>query len=244
VVVACLLLILSFHLTFMRYMVDGVGLVLRVPEYPALYLRAKTMALFRWIDAGEEMRHRINALEKENLLLRTTLARSSLLEEDLPSSPSLLSAKVLLRHPAYWWDEIKIDAGSSRGVQPGAPVLFRGYLIGRVQRVSSFDAWIRLITSKSFSIPAAVEDTRDLGVLTGSGEGEILLRYVPEERSLPLGSSVITALLDEDFPPGIPIGILADKGAAAFGGFRSYTVRSGVPLSKLYSVQVMIRDRE
>jgi rod shape-determining protein MreC len=240
-VVASLLLLLSFHLPFMRYVVDGVSLALRIPEYPALYLRARGITLFRWFESGEEMRRRMDTLERENLLLRTMLARKALLEDEAPpaSTPTLLSARVLLRHPQNWWEEIKIDVGASRGVRPGAPVLFQGHLVGRVRQVQPFDAWVRLITSRSFSIPAVVEDTRDLGVLTGSGEGQILLRYVPEERSLPLGSSVITSLLDEDFPPGIPIGILGEEGSTSFGGFRSYRVRSGVPLSKLYVVQVM-----
>jgi rod shape-determining protein MreC len=146
---------------------------------------------------------------------------------------------VLARRPAEWWDEIKIDAGSAREVVPGAPVLYKGILVGRVHRVNRFDAWVRLITSRNFSIPVTVEDTRDLGVLTGNGEGEVLLQYIPEERALPLHSSVVTALLDESFPPGIPVGLLGER-RAAFGGFRSYTILPGAPLSRLYRVQVMI----
>ncbi len=245
-VVACLLLLLSFHLPFMRYVVDGVSLTLRIPEYPALYLRARGTTFLRWLQSGESMRRRVDALERENIRLRILLAQHSLEEEELTtsSSPSLVSARVLLRHPLNWWEEIKIDAGASRGVRIGAPVLFQGHLVGRVRQVQPFDAWVRLITSRSFSIPAAVEDTRDLGVLTGSGEGQILLRYVPEERTLPVGSSVITSLLDEDFPPGIPIGVLTERGSASFGGFRSYTIRSGVPLTRLYGVQVMVQKEE
>ncbi len=243
-VVACLLLLLSFHMPFVRYMVDGAALLLRLPEYPALFLRGKVTELYRWIESGEEIQQRVALLEKQNILLRTTLARYALYrneEEESPSSPSFVTASVLVRHPSSWWEEIKIDMGTLQGVRPGSPVLYGGYLVGRVRRAGRFDAWVRLITSRNFSIPVTVEDTRDLGVLGGNGEGEVFLQYIPEERSLPLQSPVVTALLDEGFPPGIPVGVLGEP-RSLLGGFRSYLVYPGVPLSKLYRVSVMIGE--
>lgn len=241
VVVACLLLLLSFHMPFVRYMVDGAAILLRLPEYPALFLRERVTGFYRWIESGEDMQRRMDLLEKQNLLLRTTLARYTLYrnEEETTPLPSLLTASVLVRHPSSWWEEIKIDIGTLQGVRPGSPVLYGGYLVGRVHRAGRFDAWVRLITSRNFSIPVTVEDTRDLGVLGGNGEGEIFLQYIPEERSLPLRSPVVTALLDEGFPPGIPVGVLGEP-RNLLGGFRSYLVHSGVPLSRFYRVSVMI----
>ncbi len=113
-----------------------------------------------------------------------------------------------------------------------------GALVGKVSRVESNSAWIELLTSPSLYIPVVVEETRDLGVLNGEGDGNIWLLYVPAEKKLRIGMNLSTALVSEQLPPGIPIGKISGVGSE-IGGYRIYKLSLNADLSKLYKVKVI-----
>lgn len=94
-----------------------------------------------------------------------------------------------------------------------------------------------MITSSSFLIAAAVDETRDLGVINGDDRGNLTLLYVPEERKLKNGMGVSTSLMGRHVPPGIPIGrVIGAKESK--DGFLPISIQAGAHLTQLYSVEV------
>ena len=213
---------------------DLTGLVMRVPEWPARILRN---AVARTVDlaAGERaLRERIDRLEKENLSLRGLLQTTI----NFGLGPSVQEGHVTLRPPAAWWSEVRIDRGLRDGIRPGMGATQGGALVGKVSKVESNSAWIELLTSSSLYIPVVVEETRDLGVLNGEGDGNVWLLYVPAEKNLRIGMNVSTALVSEQLPPGIPIGKVSGTGSE-IGGYRLYKLTLNADLSRLYKVKVI-----
>lgn len=213
---------------------DLTGLVMRIPEWPARMFRNTVV---RTVDlaAGERsLRERIDRLEKENLSLRGLLQTTI----NFGSGLGVQEGHVTLRPPAAWWSEIRIDRGFKDGIRPGMGATQEGALVGKVSRVEATSSWIELLTSSALYIPVVVEETRDLGVLNGEGNGNVWLLYVPAEKNLRIGMGVSTALVSEQLPPGIPIGKVSGIGDE-IGGYRLYRLALNADLSRLYKVKVV-----
>lgn len=213
---------------------DLTGLVMRGPEWPARTVRNVVVQAID-LAAGERvLRERIDRLENENISLRGLLQTTI----NFGSGLGVREGHVTLRPPAGWWSEVRIDRGAKDGIRPGMGATQNGALVGKVSRVESNSSWIELLTSSSLYIPVVVEETRDLGVLNGEGNGKVWLLYVPAEKKLRVGMGVSTALVSEQLPPGIPIGKVSAIGSE-IGGYRLYGLSLDADLSRLYKVKVL-----
>ena len=176
-----------------------------------------------------------NRLELANRVMSEELQKAGI--KVSPLKEGKITAKITLRYPDDWWQGFRIDKGSRDGIKEGAAATSEGFLIGRVTRVAPNYSWVHMITSSSFLIAAAVDETRDLGVINGDDKGNLTLLYVPEERGLKVGMGVSTSLMGRHVPPGIPIGrIIGAKESK--DGFRPVMIQAGAHLTQLYSVEV------
>ena len=216
--------------------VNFVGNVLYVPEYPARILRQGALDLFNWFTKRNELIQRLNQLSQENVRLRMINAEIMTQRVHLNTNTNLSSAQLILRAPNAWWNEVRINGGKKDGLTVGEAVFNEGYLIGRISSVEEDKAWVELITSSSLMLPAVVEETRDIGVICGDGKGNVWLQFVPDNRGIELGMNVSTALVGDKLPSGLRIGKISEESAVSPNGFRSIRINIGADLSKLYSV--------
>lgn len=218
-----------------HFEVDVVNSILAYPERPALKLRDAVKYGSNWLLERKGLKARVTALELRNRELVEALQR-----ENIPLSPaglSYVSARVTLRYPDAWWQEIRVDKGAKDCVERGAAVTSEGYLVGRVSRVGNDFAWVELITSSTFLTAATIDETRDLGVVNGDDRGNLTLLYIPEERKPKKDMKISTSLMSEHIPPGIPIGLTMDEKPAK-EGFTPIAIQSGAHLTQLYSVEI------
>lgn len=224
------------NLGISKVVVDLLGGMLSIPEYPAVVLRG---VLLEWQDQSRgrrELEEEVARLRAENagLRIRDALLANEALVAELDVGTG--RARVTLRAPMSWWNEVRIDRGAQDGVVEGMPVFHQGYLAGRVSSVSLLSSWAELLTSPSLMVPAVVQETRELGVVVGDGEGAVLLKYIPAGRGTLTGMQLDTALIGEQLPPGLPIGRIAEELDATPDGYVTYRVEPGADLSRFYSV--------
>ena len=231
------LLGISSSLGIVKNIVDLWGTLLSVPEYPAVVMREMYLDWRAWTRDKNSLNKEVKQLREENAQLRIELAKltgGKIYSDDKNSESK--TARVTLRAPMSWWNEIRIDRGEIDKITQGLPVFNDGYLIGRVSTVSSMSSWAELITSPSFMIPAVIEETRELGVVAGDGNGIVLLRYIPVGRGVKAGMKVSTAMIGEQLPPGLPIGKIAGEVSSGSDGYATYRIDPGADLSRFYTV--------
>ena len=216
-------------------MVDGVNNVLYYPEKPAIELRNIVKYSSNWVLERSSLQERVTRLELANRAMTEELQKSGI--KVLPIKEGKVTAKITLRYPDDWWQGFRIDKGSRHGIKEGAAVTSEGFLIGRVIRADPDHSWVQMITSSSFLIAAAVDETRDLGVINGDDRGNLTLLYVPEERGLKGGMGVSTSLMGRHVPPGIPIGRIIGS-MESKDGFKPMMIQAGAHLTQLYSVEI------
>jgi len=225
-----------------RYVcIDGTNTLLYIPEWPSMALRNVLKYSSNWVLERETLHERVSKLEAENQKMSAALQLTG--AKPAVSAAMFIPARVTLRYPEEWWREIRIDKGRANKVKEGAAVTSDGYLIGRVTRVGAHYAWVELITSASFLIAVAVDETRDLGVVNGDDKGNLALLYIPEDRKIKPGMNISTSLMSDEIPPGLPIGtiIAADK---VKEGFVPMKVKAGAHLTQMYNVEVFSSGAE
>ncbi|MCL2767161.1 MAG: rod shape-determining protein MreC [Synergistaceae bacterium] len=218
------------------HIVNFISNILYIPEYPARVLRYAALDLSGWFFGKSELIQRINLLSQENTKLRMINSEIMTQRILLDINSNLESAQVVLRAPNAWWNELRINGGRKDGLTIGEAVFKEGYLVGRISSVEENFAWVELITSSSLMLPAVVDETRDIGVICGDGEGNVWLQFVPENRGIEKEMSVSTALVGDKLPSGLRIGKISGESSISPNGFRSVRIDIGADLSKLYSV--------
>lgn len=218
------------------YITNFVCNVLYLPEYPALALRHAALDFSDWYSDKNNLITRISRLTRENEKLRMLNAEIMNKKILIDVESDLESAKVILRVPTAWWNEIRINAGKKNGLKLGGAVFKEGFLVGRISSVEEDSAWVELITSSSLMLPAVIEETRDIGVICGDGEGNVWLQFIPENRGIEREMNVSTALVGDKLPSGLRIGKISEERSFSPNGFHSIRINIGADMSRLYSV--------
>ncbi len=224
---------------FFKGAVDFVGAILRYPEYPAVFIETTAREFVVWFAERQGLQERLKSLKEENEHLRLVWSMENARNLRRELDGFVRYARITLREPLSWWSEVRINKGRDDGVVVGAPALHNGFLAGRVSSVESGFAWVELLSSSSLMIPVVIEETRDLGVVAGDGDGGVWLLYVPENRMLRGGMRVSTAMVSEALPPGIPLGSLADERRETSDGYTAWRVLPGASLSQLYALEIL-----
>jgi len=152
-------------------------------------------------------------------------------------------ASVVLRDPANWWHTIQIDLGKRDGLVENLPVLTSDGLVGRVSSVGYTRSQVVLIDDPNCRVSARVANpARDMGIISPIGPLEhslVNLTYLSGNANLKSGQAVVTSGEGGIFPPGIPIGQIADSGQAEFGLYTEARVKLSANLGALDEVWVL-----
>lgn len=109
----------------------------------------------------------------------------------------------------FQWS-ITIDAGSSRGIAVGMPVLDADGLVGRVSQVTAGYATVTLLDDPASGVAATLARTRAPGIVKGAAEAGLHFEPVQAGTDVRAGDEVVTrAYQGGVFPAGLPIGVVA-----------------------------------
>jgi rod shape-determining protein MreC len=199
--VAPILDALSRPLFVVSSWVDEAEALVRVHEENAR-LREEKARLLQWQAAAR-------GLESENKALRELL-------NFVPGPEvSFISARVIADTGGAYVQSLLVNAGARDGVRRGQVVVTGDGLIGRTLGVGHRSARILLITDLNSRIPVLVEPDRARAVLAGDNSERPRLVHLPPGAVVSPGDRVVTSGHGGTFPPGLPVGTVAQVGDGA-----------------------------
>ena len=159
-----------------------------------------------------EKMQRSNAdIRKENERLREQLDFSiSMDEQNFP-------AQIISRDFDNVYAYLTIDKGSVNGIKKNMPVVaFQNGnqgLVGKVVQVGTFTSQIMPIYNMDYIVSARIQNSRDLGLVNGSGsqDNPLVMQYIRKKVAdeLSYGDIVVTSGENDNYLKDIPIGTIS-----------------------------------
>ncbi|MEO1003226.1 MAG: rod shape-determining protein MreC [Cyanobacteria bacterium J06638_7] len=156
-----------------------------------------------WLRSAQQLdqQTRLQQLEADNQRLRQLLELQG-------SSRHLLSAPVISRQAAGWWQQLVIGRGALQGVASGDAVIAPGGLLGRVAGATPATATVTLLTDSSSRVGVWVGRVRQHGMLVGQGTDRPLLRFIQQDVGVRPGDVVTTSPASTLLPPNLTVGVV------------------------------------
>lgn len=142
---------------------------------------------------------RFEQIERENAQLR------ALLGMDPAIAAKGVAAEILYDAPDAFSRKVILDRGTRHGVEAGMAVVNADGMIGQVTRAYPVQAEVTLLTDKNQAVPVQVARNGLRGVLFGSGQGQLELRFTLADVDIEAGDRLSTSGLDGVFLPGLPV---------------------------------------
>jgi len=178
---------------------------------------------------------------REAMATNVTLEKLLQLKESL-SAPSV-TAMIVGRDPAQWFNTVIINQGASDAVQQGMPVVdASGGVVGQVRNASPHYAKVLLANDPNSAVDALVQESRVQGVIKGNGKG-FVLNYVLKNSEVKVGDRVVTSGLGGVFPKGQPVGTVSRVVRSQRGMFQFIEVEPAADFSRLEYLVVILNEK-
>lgn len=138
-----------------------------------------------------------------------------------------------------------LDAGSSKGIQVGNPVINEQGLVGRIVGVTGGVSRMLLLTDVASRTPVLIDRTDARALLTGDGSGNPKLEFIRGVDAVQAGDRVLTSGDGGGFPRGVPIGVVA-KGIDGSWRVKLFSDRGAIDYVRIMLFQdfAQLVDRE
>ncbi|MDH5428834.1 MAG: rod shape-determining protein MreC [Nitrospirota bacterium] len=201
------------------------------------------VALQQVWEENQDLQRQIQELQgeqnrlREHAILALEFQKLSLYQEAAPMVT--LPARIIGRNVSNWYRAMVIDKGTHDGIRQEMGVITDAGVVGRVVRVNSTTSIILLLSDPNVAITGMIQTSRDEGIIQGTPQGTIQMKYLPPLSSVQVGDAVVTSGLTDDFPRGLRIGKIQQITKAATDLFQLGEVTPIVDFSKLEGVLVI-----
>ncbi len=196
-------------------------------------------------EENRKLREEVNKLRMEQEEYRETFFENQRLRDILSLKERekryVATARIISRGEDPWSNTLVVEKGSRDGIAKDMAVITPIGLIGKVSSVSDRYSHVLLVTDMNFSAAVKIQETREDAILSGTGAGYCILKYVPEEEKVKPGDIIVTSGFDDLFPQELVIGYVtrvAKKGASIF---QQVEVAPAQDLTKLDEVVIVKR---
>jgi len=118
-----------------------------------------------------------------------------------------IAGEIIGRDPKPAMSEtVTANRGGRHGIKREMPVVTPEGVIGITILTGPFTSKIQLITDASSSIGAMIQSSRTSGILSGTGNGRCVLKFLPINVIVQKGEAIVTSGQDGIFPEGLPVG--------------------------------------
>ena len=185
-----------------------VSFVVSLPEQNLNNSIIKIKKHFSLYNNYEELNLKVKELEglklNSEFLISENKKLRELIDEYIINSNELV-AKVLLDKNSPYLNSVIINKGSNVGIKLGMPVLSKGNLVGRIVEVNYISSRILLLNDLNSKIPAVISPSGEQAILSGIGQKNPTLEYLPDGFQNIDDLTVYTSGKDGVLFPGISI---------------------------------------
>jgi rod shape-determining protein MreC len=189
--------------------------------------------LRRRIQTLEVERQRLLEAEATNVKLRQMLDFRS----QLPAKP--VTASIIANSASSWFQGCVLDKGSADGVLKDMAVVTPLGVVGKVVSVTPRSAKVILLTDANSGTDVLIQRTRSRGIVSGSLESGLILKYMKRSEDIQPGDRLITSGLDGVFPKGLMVGTVIKVNKQHLGLFQFVEVLPAVQSSRAEEVFVV-----
>jgi rod shape-determining protein MreC len=167
--------------------------------------------LSKKLENYQQMQRSNAEIRKENEQLKEQLGFSqSVSQKNFP-------AQIISRDVDKLYASLTINKGSSNGVNKNMPVIaFQNGnigLVGKIVEVGKFTSKIMPVYSLDCTISARIQNTRDLGLVSGMGTSDepLLMQYIKKRvlNDLHFGDVVVTSGENGNYMRDVPLGTIS-----------------------------------
>ncbi|HLR03763.1 MAG TPA: rod shape-determining protein MreC [Virgibacillus sp.] len=189
--------------------------------------------------------YEVQELEKENEELRKSIDKRESLRDF-----NAIQASVIARSPERWMEQIRIDKGTSDGVEVNMAVIIADGMIGKVQSASNSTATVQLLTGfdefNRISGMISREEKDDVFGLIEEYDADsksLLFRIIDEsDKDIEPGELVFSSGKGGVFPAGLLIGEVEEVIPDKYGLTNTALVK---PAADMYDIDdVIVVDRK
>ena len=181
---------------------------------------------------AEMQKLKVQVTELNNLLYENENLRKMLsLRENNPAE--YIAADVSLVEGTDTPERIFIDKGKAQGVELNLPVLYDGYLIGKISKIGENYSEVMLLTSKKSKISVIVNN-KDAQILRGNGNGSFSIHTYNEPIQQNENFSIVTSGMSDIFPKGLNVGMFVIKEMNAYNQMKELSFK---PSYKVFNIK-------
>lgn len=192
-------------------------------------------------------------LQRNNTEIRKENER---LKEQLDFKETLVSknyvAQIIARDPDGLYSGITINKGSRHGIKKGMPVIAVQHgnvgVVGKIVTVGLGTSMIMPVYDLQCNISARIQNTRDIGIVSGNGtqENTLLMKYIKKRvlEELNYGDIVVTSGENNNYMRDIPIGTISKITVLDYDSSLSIELIPIIDFSRLETVIVVDKEEE
>jgi len=256
-----LLILLTFHLGLMSSVIKSGGQRSILGE-AIMSLVSPFLKVADWAGRGVSGAWHsyvgLRGVEQENHQLREqadALALRAQVAEESRQELTRLRALLDLRESVPWTTVaarviargvdgsariVTLDRGSRDGVALNQPVITPRGIVGRVIEAAPGACKVQTILDPNSGVAGLIQRTRVQGMVVGTGERGCKMDYVSELSNVEVGDVVVTSGLDQIYPKGYTIGVVASIGEGE-GLTKLVELRPEVDFRRLEEVLVVLK---
>jgi rod shape-determining protein MreC len=150
----------------------------------------------------------------------------------------MVSGRVIAASAGTASQTVEIDRGERDGIRRNMAVITPDGAVGKVIEVYRESSQVLLLTDKEGGAGAMLVATRTQGVVGGTGDPMMQMKFVANEDNVAVGEQIVTSGMDKIFPRDIPIGKVEEVKAG--NTFKQIRVQPAAKLDRLETVIVLL----
>jgi rod shape-determining protein MreC len=191
------------------------------------------------------LREEVNRLMMEQQRYRDIFFENRRLREVLALKEKeqryITTARIVSRGLDRWSNTVVLEKGKRAGITKDMAAITPSGLVGKVSMAGDAYAYVLLMNDINFSASVRIQETRREAILSGTGGGRCILKYIPHEEEIREGEVVVTSGFDDLFPQEVPVGYISRVMKKSTSIFQDIEVTPFQDLTKLDEVIIVRR---